>query len=43
MPHERRTIRIDSIWGGHSPSTHFGADNQYMSSIGIDPSLPFSD
>lgn len=37
------TIRIESILGGHSPSTHFASKDQIRSSLGIDPSWPISD
>src|SRR3990167_5827982 len=38
----KRVIRIESILGGHSPTTHFAASNQFRSSLGIDPGLPTS-
>jgi hypothetical protein len=34
------TIRIESILGGHAPSTHFAAPDQFRASFAIDPSLP---
>lgn len=37
------TIRIDSILGGQSPTTHFAAKDQFQASLGIDPSLPIYD
>lgn len=37
------TIRIESILGGHSPTTHFAAPNQFRASIGIDPAQPIND
>lgn len=36
-------IRINSILGGQSPTTHFAAANQFRASLGIDPSIPISD
>lgn len=41
MPDNKGTIRIESILGGHSPTTHFASKDQFGGSIGIDPSLPF--
>lgn len=43
MDPKKFQIRIDSILGGHSVSTHFAADDQFRSSLGIDPSLPITD
>lgn len=37
------TIRIESIIGGHSPTTHFGRNNQFRASLGIDPGQPSDD
>lgn len=37
------TIRIDSILGGHAPTTHFAAKNQFRASLGIDPAQPLDD
>jgi hypothetical protein len=37
------TIRIESILGGHAPTTHFAAADQFMSSLGINPALPITD
>jgi hypothetical protein len=37
---EKFTIRIESILGGQSPTTHFAASDQFRMSMGIDPSLP---
>ena len=39
----KRVIRIESILGGHAPTTHFAASNQFRSSLGIDPALPWDD
>ena len=39
----KRIIRIESILGGHAPTTHFAASNQFRSSLGIDPGLPYED
>lgn len=36
-------ITIDSILGGHAPSTHFAAKDQFRSSLGIDPAQPLDD
>jgi hypothetical protein len=40
MANKTHTIRIESILGGHSPMTHFASGDQYLASIGIDPSAP---
>jgi hypothetical protein len=37
------TIRIDSVLGGHSPSTHYASSGQYRASLGIDPAQPMDD
>ena len=34
------TIKIESILGGHAPTTHFAAEDQFRASLGIDPSMP---
>lgn len=36
-------IRIESILGGHTPVAYFAGEDQYFSSLGIDPSLPLND
>ena len=36
-------IIIDSILGGHAPSTHYAAKDQYRASLGIDPAQPIDD
>lgn len=36
-------ITIDSILGGHSPTTHFATKDQFRASLGIDPSQPITD
>lgn len=36
-------IRIESILGGHAPTTHFAGADQFRASLGIDPSQPISD
>lgn len=33
-------IKIESILGGHAPTSHFSKANQFLNSIGIDPALP---
>lgn len=33
-------IRIDSILGGHAPMRYFAGKDQFLTSLGIDPSLP---
>lgn len=38
MADETQKILIESVLGGHSPSTHFSAPDQFLSSLGIDPS-----
>lgn len=43
MEKETFQIRIDSILGGISPTTHFSAPDQFRAAIGIDPSLPIND
>jgi hypothetical protein len=39
MARDVKTIRIESVLGGHSPTTHFAAEDQFRASIGIDPSV----
>lgn len=36
-------ITIDSILGGHAPTTHFAAEAQFRASLGIDPAQPSDD
>lgn len=36
-------IKIESILGGQSPLTHFARPDQFLVSLGIDPSLPTED
>lgn len=43
MATQKFTITIDSILGGISPTTNFSAPDQFMGSIGINPSLPQGD
>src|SRR3990167_520562 len=44
MPNDnRRVIKVESILGGHSPTTHFAAPDQFRASIGINPSLAIND
>ena len=43
MPSEKFTIKIESILGGHSPSSHFSGKDQFRTSMGIDPSLSLAD
>lgn len=38
-----QNIRIDSILGGHAPTTDFAAKNQFRASLGIDPAQPMDD
>lgn len=38
-----RTIVIETILGGHSPTTHFGSQGQFRASLGIDPAQPIDD
>jgi hypothetical protein len=40
MTPQKFQIKIESILGGHSPMTHFARGDQFLSSLGIDPSLP---
>lgn len=37
------SIKIESILGGHSPTTHFASTGQFRASIGIDPAQPLDD
>jgi hypothetical protein len=37
---QRFQVRIDSILGGHSRTTHFGGKDQFRASVGIDPGSP---
>lgn len=37
---QRLQIRIDSILGGHSRTTHFANRDQFRASVGIDPGSP---
>lgn len=37
MARNVQTIRIESILGGHSPTTFYGNEGQFFDSIGIDP------
>lgn len=43
MANKTQTIRIESILGGHSNATHFSASDQFLSSVGVDPSLGITD
>lgn len=43
MANETRQIRIESILGGHAPSLYFSAEDQFRTSIDIDPALYESD
>jgi hypothetical protein len=36
-------IKIDSILGGHSPTSHFAGASQFRASLGIDPAQPIDD
>lgn len=40
MANETKKILIESILGGHSPTTHISAADQFRASFAIDPSLP---
>lgn len=40
MANNTQTIRIESILGGQSPTSHFAGADQFQASVGIDPSLP---
>src|SRR3990167_2889381 len=40
---EKHTIRIESILGGHSPTTHFARPDQFRTSLGINPAFPIDD
>lgn len=43
MPTQKIQIKIEGILGGHSPASHFSADTQFKTSLGINPGLPDSD
>ena len=43
MADNKGVIRIESILGGHSPTTHFAGRDQFRASLGIDPSQPIWD
>ena len=43
MANKTQTIRIESILGGHSPTTHFAAPDQFRASFGINPSFEVTD
>jgi hypothetical protein len=36
-------VKIDTILGGHSPTTHFSTASQFRASLGIDPAQPIND
>ncbi len=40
---QTKRIIIESIFGGHSPSTHFARTDQFRGSLGIDPAQPIKD
>lgn len=39
----RHTFTVNSIFGGHQPSSFFGTKDQFLQSIGIDPDVPLTD
>lgn len=39
----RTTIKIESIFEGFMPSATFGAANEYLQAVGIDPDVPLTD
>ena len=43
MAENIKTIRIESILGGHAPTTHFARADQFRASLGIDPAQPQDD
>lgn len=43
MANKTQQIRIESILGGQSPVAYFAAEDQFRSSIGIDPAQPIAD
>lgn len=43
MARNVQTIKIESILGGQSPTSHFAASDQFLASAGIDPSAPRAD
>jgi hypothetical protein len=36
-------VKIDTVLGGHSPTTHFSTASQFRASLGIDPAQPIND
>src|SRR3990167_326726 len=43
MANKTQTIKIESILGGTAPTSHFGGENQFRASVGIDPAQPIDD
>lgn len=43
MANKTQVIRIESILGGHSPFTHFAAEDQFLYSSAIDPEYGLTD
>lgn len=43
MAENKFTIKINSILGGHAPTTHFSREDQFKTSLGIDPSFTIDD
>lgn len=43
MANRTQTITIDTILGGHSPTSHFSRKDQFRASMGIDPAQPIDD
>lgn len=43
MADNKRVVRIESILGGISPTSHFSGEDQFQIGHQIDPSLPLSD
>ncbi len=43
MPKTPFQIKIESILGGQSPTTHFSQAGQFRASLGIDPAQPIND
>lgn len=43
QPKGTGVIRIQSILGGHAPTTHFASEDQFRASLGIDPAQPMDD
>src|SRR5688572_557360 len=43
MENKTYQIKIESILGGQSPTTHFAASDQFKASLGINPGMSLND